>query len=468
MKSIKMRGICAAVTGALLFGFGANAMADSTTDIVNALVAKGVLTEEEGALLNKGRTDEAAGQAKALKKAGKLKVSDAIDSATIYGDVRARFESRSGTGVTTVANTDYDVNDYRGRYKMTLGVKTQAGKWDADIAVAMGSAGRSDNATFGRIQGNGTNGKDWLYIKRASIGWDATDWLRLEAGRIANPLYTTPMLWDADLTWDGFAEKAKFNIGSTEVFLTAAQMQYEGEHGVTSNPSTELFAFQAGAKLPLTDKATLKVAPLYTFRSSNHLGGNVNFKPNATTAGNGEIYTSVNSYATNDLNTIEVPFEINAMAMDSVGVKLFGDYQVNMDADQRAIASALSTGANGSSDSDARAWMLGLAIGSAKDLKSYESGKMAKGDWSARIWYQEVGVWSADANLVDSDYMDSRVNTKGVVLKTQYNIEDNVFANLAYGHASRLNSTFGTAGAGDIAANWKDFDLLQLDVTYKF
>ncbi|MEN9725316.1 MAG: hypothetical protein RLZZ98_825, partial [Pseudomonadota bacterium] len=38
MQTIKMRGVVAAVTGALLFGFGANAMADSTTDIVNALV----------------------------------------------------------------------------------------------------------------------------------------------------------------------------------------------------------------------------------------------------------------------------------------------------------------------------------------------------------------------------------------------------------------------------------------------
>ena len=52
MQTIKMRGVVAAVTGALLFGFGANAMADSTTDIVNALVAKGVLTEEEGKLIN--------------------------------------------------------------------------------------------------------------------------------------------------------------------------------------------------------------------------------------------------------------------------------------------------------------------------------------------------------------------------------------------------------------------------------
>ncbi|NBO11156.1 MAG: hypothetical protein EBV25_06370, partial [Methylophilaceae bacterium] len=75
MKSIKMRGICAAVTGAFLFGFGANAMADSTTDIVNALVAKGVLTEEEGSLIAKGHEGEVTGQTKAMKKATKLSVS---------------------------------------------------------------------------------------------------------------------------------------------------------------------------------------------------------------------------------------------------------------------------------------------------------------------------------------------------------------------------------------------------------
>ena len=68
MKSMKMRSICAAVTGALLFGFGANAMADSSVDIVNALVAKGVLTEEEGALITKGAKEEKAATAAAIKK----------------------------------------------------------------------------------------------------------------------------------------------------------------------------------------------------------------------------------------------------------------------------------------------------------------------------------------------------------------------------------------------------------------
>jgi phosphate-selective porin OprO/OprP len=98
MKSIKMRGVVAAVSGALMFGFGANAMADSTTDIVNALVAKGVLTEEEGALLTKGREGEVAGSAKKPKLVEKngnfsLESADGKNSVALTG--RVHFDMRS-------------------------------------------------------------------------------------------------------------------------------------------------------------------------------------------------------------------------------------------------------------------------------------------------------------------------------------------------------------------------------------
>ncbi len=56
--NFKLRSIAAATAGALLLGFGANAMADTTDDLLNALIAKGVLTEEEGQLLSKGRDIE--------------------------------------------------------------------------------------------------------------------------------------------------------------------------------------------------------------------------------------------------------------------------------------------------------------------------------------------------------------------------------------------------------------------------
>ncbi len=66
--SFKLRQTVVAVAGTLLLATGLTAMADSTTDIVNALISKGVLTEEEGALITRGRTDEVDVQKKKEKK----------------------------------------------------------------------------------------------------------------------------------------------------------------------------------------------------------------------------------------------------------------------------------------------------------------------------------------------------------------------------------------------------------------
>lgn len=52
--------LATAVSGAVLLLAGQNAFADSATDIVDALVMKGVLTEEEGRLINKGHTSKTA------------------------------------------------------------------------------------------------------------------------------------------------------------------------------------------------------------------------------------------------------------------------------------------------------------------------------------------------------------------------------------------------------------------------
>ena len=163
------------------------------------------------------------------------------------------------------------------------------------------------------------------------------------------------------------------------------------------------------------------------------------------------------------------------MTSSNVGIRLFGDYVYNTTGDDRfkSAQSAATAGtqrdAIKAAGNDDTAWMLGVAIGSAKDLKAFEANKMAKGDWSARVWYQDVGVYSVDPNAVDSDFMDSRVNMKGTTFKAQYNIEDNVYVNLAYGHAKRKNGDLGAVGAAqDLALNLKDFDLLQLDLTYKF
>lgn len=142
MKSIKLRCMVAAVSGALLMGFGANAMADSTDDIVNALMAKGVLTEEEGALLMKGRAGEKEAAEAKKQKAVTAKYKDGISfetgdgnfSMAINGRVHADYRSfdyeESNTVTPAIAgsvtNQGADTFDIR---RARLGTKFKWGKY---------------------------------------------------------------------------------------------------------------------------------------------------------------------------------------------------------------------------------------------------------------------------------------------------------------------------------------------------
>lgn len=67
--------VTATLAGSFLLGIATHASADSTNDIVNALVSKGVLTEEEGALLTKGHEGETKAQKKKEDSFAKGKVN---------------------------------------------------------------------------------------------------------------------------------------------------------------------------------------------------------------------------------------------------------------------------------------------------------------------------------------------------------------------------------------------------------
>ena len=479
--NFKLRNLVAAtLAGSFLMGFGVNAMADSTTDIVNALVAKGVLTEEEGALLTKGRTDEAAGQAKALKKAGKLTVSDAIDNATVYGDVRVRYEARNIDQASNGVN--YETN--RSRYKFTLGAETKSGDFYSDIAFAASSNGRSDNVTFGDAGlGGGDLGmsakdKGAVYIKRAMVGWNATPWLSIEAGRTKNPLYmVNSMVFDHDIVMEGVNEKLNYKMGDTNLFANLGQWIYTGggiqanDTAGTTSRQNMILAFQAGAQQAINDRTSAKAAIGYYDYTAQNKGG-TSFRP--LIGNNGYPVVGVGTgtadllaiQGVNDLAILDVLGEANFMATSSIGVRPYAEYAYNTNGSDRKNAAGAAY-ANLSTDDTA--WLVGVAIGSAKDLKSFEGKKMAKGDWSANLWYQEVGTFALDQNAVDTDIFDGRLNMKGTTLKAQYNVQDNVALNFTSAFGDRKNSQYGTTYTkADLGYNGTKFNLYQFDLTYKF
>jgi len=164
MKSIKMRGVVAAVAGALMFGFGANAMADSTDDIVNALMAKGVLTEEEGALLLKGREGEKAGNAKkpvVKEKDGSFSLSSGDGKNTIGLTGRLHFDAKyNDIGADSLATSGNE-----NAYGSDLDSKSMASHYNVRRA-RIGIKGRVGGVADYLLQGNitGSNLLDEAYL----------------------------------------------------------------------------------------------------------------------------------------------------------------------------------------------------------------------------------------------------------------------------------------------------------------
>lgn len=116
--NVKLRSLVAAtLAGSFMLGFGANAVADSTDDIVNALIAKGVLTEEEGALLQKGRAGEkeAAEKKKASSVSGKVKngisweSGDGENSIALAGRIQLDYRTYDTDDNKNNTTEDFDV-----------------------------------------------------------------------------------------------------------------------------------------------------------------------------------------------------------------------------------------------------------------------------------------------------------------------------------------------------------------------
>ena len=121
--NIKLHQLVAAtLTGAFLLGFGATALADSTDDLLNALIAKGVLSEEEGALLQKGRSLEKEASAKKpelkFKDGMTIETPDGKHSVSLTGRLHADYRNfdynESNKGANTGAASDtFDVRRAR-------------------------------------------------------------------------------------------------------------------------------------------------------------------------------------------------------------------------------------------------------------------------------------------------------------------------------------------------------------------
>lgn len=109
--NFKLRSLVAStLASTFLLGFTGAALADSTDDIVNALMAKGVLTEEEGALLLKGRTGEKEAAEKKKESAVSAKYKDGLSFESGDGKFKAQINGRVHADYRFFDHNDNDSN----------------------------------------------------------------------------------------------------------------------------------------------------------------------------------------------------------------------------------------------------------------------------------------------------------------------------------------------------------------------
>ena len=126
-----------------------------------------------------------------------------------------------------------------------------------------------------------------VFIGLAYLGWRPAPWLDVSIGRVPQPLYTTPMMWDSDYTPEGAVEKLKWTVGQADLFATLGQYVYQdttpgngtaivGGVPGTSDNNAYMMAWQAGVNYHITKEVSAKIAPvLYNY--VGHGNGSVGF-----------------------------------------------------------------------------------------------------------------------------------------------------------------------------------------------
>ena len=271
------------------------------------------------------------------------------------------------------------------------------------VTLGTSSSGVPYQGPFGKS----TAGID---IGQVYIGWKPADSVNLSVGRMPNPLYTTPMVWDPDINPEGFGERFKYTVGEVDLFANFGQFLYQdtnpektssGYFGFSQTKADLpfLLAWQGGFNYHVTKDLNVKVgATIYDY--INHgvdqtvgtftpdfngtfVGqgstNNINGTPGGASSGfpNGfyDGFTA-NQTGINNLEVIDIPWEIN-YKVRRVNLRMFGDYAQNLDGANRALAayraalagsSPLSVGQvariSSPQTSDTKAYQIGFGIGS--------------------------------------------------------------------------------------------------------
>lgn len=386
------------------------------------------------------------------------------------GDFRLRYEAfdYSDNNADETVSSDRSRNRFRVRLRWGF-EKDYGDDWKAGfrLATATASSGQAtDNVSTNVTLGNpgyftyknifvdrayalySPNGlKDYGPIKGVTVG----------AGKVDNPFlrYSTPIVWDGDVTPEGIYEKARIQIVSTEenklnLDLLAGQFITNENSGVDTDAG--MFGYQGALSWST-----------YNFGGDRPVDINVatsfydytNWFRTVGASGNtaATSFLRTNTIVADDFRVLDIYPEVTFYIRDTP-VMLWYDYVLNTgNVGTEDIAQSLG---NDIHDTDT-AWGLGLKIGKVKK----------KGDWETFYGYYEIGANSVPAAFNDNDFGGpggtGHTNRQGHKFGLGYQLTDAIIVNWTGYVVTPLNPNTAVANS----LNETVFRS-QADVVFKF
>ncbi len=404
----------------------------------------------------------------------------------------------SGTQFSPQHNVDQDRN--RTRLRTRLGTDVMLGDGlNAGLRIATGDSNSptSTNQTLGSSGGNFSKYAVWL--DRAFISYDAGPGdgqeLTLMIGRFDNPFFSTEILWDDDLGFDGLALRGKVDINdTTKTFFTAGYFPvYNTDFNFASNQPSKfestdkwLAGAQLGIDWKVTDDLTAKFGlAYYDFMdiegklsspfiplTSSDAGDTDSTRPGFAQRGN--TYMALrnidNSTAANDFGNkyqyqyfglasefrnVVLTGKLEYDAYDPYRLSLVGELTKNIAFDSAAVGGsavnnrgAASGSGVGEFEGGDTAWLLAFQFGKPA-LQSF-------GDWQAAFGYRYVESDAVVDGFTDSDFGGGGTNVEGFTLG----------GNFALTSALRLGLRW--MSSDEIAGPPLSSDVLLFDINAKF
>ncbi len=437
MEKILLIQVMAAMFFSAL-SMGSIAFAGESDIMINLLVKKGIITQEEAKQVLESIQGELAREKDTVKevaaetakevagkeiKGGAIEIPKWVQKLDVKGDLRLRYQYQ---------DTENDNAASRDRYRMRfrLGAEAQVvDNWMVGFGLATGGTDpRSTNQTL-----TDTFETPDIRIDYAFAKYTPCKWASIVGGKFKNPLWgTKDLLWDGDIRPEGLVVSFDHKINSKLAFFANVGHLVLEEFGGTNNDPYG-WVIQPGIKASFGN-AYFKVAgSYYTF---SHVKGSSfaehSAGTNSTDAAGNWLY---------EYDSIAADAELGFKLKGPIPfVALFGQYVHSRDADDDL---------DGDGYDDDTGYLAGFKFGHAKVKKLAQ--------WQAKYNYRRLERDAWLDFLPDSDFYGGRTDTKGHEFEFKLGLAKNITLGLDYYKAKRIRTNVN-----------RDQDLAQVDLVIKW